>query len=139
MESSNRGGRLYRPSCSAPKGKTYLTIGQDFNSVEEYVLSQYNASLHRVAGRGEAREFGKPFQKPSSILSLAHFEPACTMTYTSIQKLEGLDQPAEFGSGIQYALGKWTVISREACYTKTFLTCKSTQANSTHSLCSHTL
>ena len=114
MESSNHGGRLYRLSCSAPKGKTYLTIGQDFNSIEEYILSQYNASLHRVAGHGKRRGFGKPIQKSSTVLSLTHFEPACTMTYTSIQKLEGLDQPAEFGSGIQYALGKWTVISREA-------------------------
>jgi hypothetical protein len=34
-------------SCQPPSGKTYLTIGQDFFSIQEYLLSQYNASLEQ--------------------------------------------------------------------------------------------
>ena len=29
------------------QGHTYLTIGQDLFSIENYVVEQYNASLHR--------------------------------------------------------------------------------------------
>lgn len=36
-----------RHSCDPGQGRTLLTIGQDFFSIQEYVLSQYNASLHR--------------------------------------------------------------------------------------------
>jgi hypothetical protein len=34
-------------SCRPNAGETYLTIGQDFFSIENYILEQYNASLHR--------------------------------------------------------------------------------------------
>ena len=34
-------------SCQPPSGHTYLTIGQDLLSIQDYVMTQYNASLHR--------------------------------------------------------------------------------------------
>ena len=34
-------------SCDPGPGRTLLTIGQDFFSIQDYVLRQYNASLHR--------------------------------------------------------------------------------------------
>jgi hypothetical protein len=82
--------KKHKPSCRPPRGKTYLTIGQDFFSIQEYLLSQYNASLHR--------------QK--NILPLSYFQPACTMTYTDIYQLKGFDHPADYGSGVEYAKGK---------------------------------
>jgi hypothetical protein len=40
-----------------------------------------------------------------STLSLSHFRPAAAMVYTDIQNLRGLDQPVDYGSGIEYATG----------------------------------
>ena len=74
--------------CRPPYGKTYLTIGQDLFSIQEYLDSQYNASLHlnSTAPRGT-------------------FFPAAAMVYTDIQTLRGLDTPADYGSGVEYADG----------------------------------
>mmetsp|Transcript_4240 Transcript_4240/g.10067 ORF Transcript_4240/g.10067 Transcript_4240/m.10067 type:complete len:509 (-) Transcript_4240:86-1612(-) len=112
VNSSNRRGGIednreesnLRPSWP-PRGKTYLTIGQDFFSIQEYLLSQYNASLHRPDGHHIVGEVGDSFRPASSILPLTNFHPACTMTYTDIHELKGLDQPADYGSGIEYAKG----------------------------------
>ncbi len=100
-----RGGRNL-PSSWPPEGKTYLTIGQDFFSVQEYLLSQYNASLHRTDGHHISAEVGDSFRSTSSIFPLSYFHPACIMTYTDIYELKGLDQPADYGSGIEYAKGE---------------------------------
>ena len=100
------GGGNEKSSCRPPHGKTYLTIGQDFFSIQEYVLSQYNASLHRVDGHHIRGEIGETTRSASSILPLTHFHPASTMAYTDIYQLKGLDQPADYGSGIEYAKGK---------------------------------
>ena len=75
-------------SCQPPNGKTYITIGQDFYSIQEYVTSQYNASLHR-----------------GSVIPQSSFAPAATMFYTDIQTLRGLDTPVDYGSGVEYASG----------------------------------
>lgn len=75
-------------SCRPPLGKTFLTIGQDFFSIQEYVLSQYNASL-----------------ESGSTKPLVSFEPAATMFYTDIQELKGLATPVDYGSGIEFATG----------------------------------
>mmetsp|Transcript_18874 Transcript_18874/g.40825 ORF Transcript_18874/g.40825 Transcript_18874/m.40825 type:complete len:429 (-) Transcript_18874:47-1333(-) len=75
-------------SCSPPKGSTYLTIGQDLFSIEEYVLSQYNASLHS--------------KSPKSVQS---FYPSSFMVYTDLEKLRGLSSPVDYGSGVEYADG----------------------------------
>jgi hypothetical protein len=40
-----------------------------------------------------------------STLSLSNFRPAAAMVYTDIQTLRGLDQPVDYGSGIEYATG----------------------------------
>ena len=92
-------------SSRPPKGKTYLTIGQDFFSIQEYLLSQYNASLHRPDGHNLLAEVGDSIRPASSIYPLGYFHPACTMFYTDIYELKGLDQPADYGSGIEYAKG----------------------------------
>jgi hypothetical protein len=98
-------------SCKPPPGKTYLTIGQDFFAIQEYVMSQYNASLHRqnhndhhIRKRRSTRS--SPSSSTANILPLKYFHPASTMAYTDIYELKGLDQPADYGSGIEYAKGK---------------------------------
>lgn len=103
----NGGGGKHKSSCRPPRGKTYLTIGQDFFSIQEYLLSQYNASLHRPDGHHILGEVGNSFRTASSILPFTYFHPACTMTYTDIYQLKGLDQPADYGSGIEYVKGAW--------------------------------
>jgi hypothetical protein len=80
-------------SCRPPVGKTYLTIGQDFFSIQEYVQSQYNASLHRS------------IHQQSLPIPLKDFAPAALMTYTDIQQLKGLATPVDYGSGMEYAKG----------------------------------
>jgi hypothetical protein len=67
-----------------PAGKTYLTIGQDLFSIQEYVEEQCNASLRR-----------------NSTLFRTSFVPATVMVYTDIQSLVGLD----YRSGVEYADG----------------------------------
>jgi len=74
--------------CLPPAGHTYLTIGQDLFSIQEYLDSQYNASLHR-----------------NSTTPRGALAPAATMVYTDIQTLRGLDSPVDYGSGIEYANG----------------------------------
>jgi len=69
-------------------GETYLVIGQDLFSINEYVSSQYNFSLHK--GRLEP---------------MTSFAPAAAMVYTDLETLRGLDKPVDYGSGIEYADG----------------------------------
>eukprot|EP00980_Cylindrotheca_fusiformis_P015584 scaffold4452_cov155-Cylindrotheca_fusiformis.AAC.7 len=73
-------------SCEPPPGKTYLTIGQDFFSIQEYLSAQYNASLETGSTR-----------------TMQEFVPAATMFYTDIQELKGLETPVDYGSGMEYA------------------------------------
>ena len=113
-----------------PKGKTYLTIGQDFFSIQEYLLSQYNASLHRPDGHHISAQVGDSLRSASSIFPLSYFHPACTMTYTDIYELKGLDQPADYGSGIEYAKGG----SSKEYDARTFLTCSVDTIHSSISL-----
>lgn len=84
-------------TCRPPVGKTYLAIGQDFQSIQEYVMSQYNASQHRHLPEHTSRT--------SETQSLEYFVPSTTMVYTDIQTLRGLTHPADYGSGIEYAWG----------------------------------
>ena len=77
-------------SCQpAGENRTLLTIGQDLFSIQEYVTSQYNASLHHN----------------SNIRPMRDFFPVATMFYTDIQSLRGLDTPVDYGSGVEYAPG----------------------------------
>lgn len=75
-------------TCRPPKGMTYLTMGQDFMSIYNYVLGQYNASLH-------ARQHPDP-----APVVLADFFPAAVMVYTDLAGLMGLDEPIDYGSGV---------------------------------------
>jgi hypothetical protein len=95
-------------SCRPPTRHTYLAIGQDFFSIQEYILSQYNASLHRDIGLSNGRSNNKPKNTGdivASSLGVQDFAPAAVMTYTDIYQLRGVDQPVDYGSGIEYAQG----------------------------------
>lgn len=87
-------------SCRPPANSTYLTIGQDLFSINEYVTSQYNYSLHRRLNstNGTLYEVGTG-------LSVADFVPAAFMVYTDLATLQGLWEPADYGSGVEYADG----------------------------------
>jgi hypothetical protein len=108
MDNTGNSERKSDYSCKPPPGKTYLTIGQDFFSIQEYVMSQYNASLHRHNHDHHIRKRSRSSSSSSSTnsLPLKYFHPASTMAYTDIYQLKGLDQPADYGSGIEYAKGK---------------------------------
>jgi hypothetical protein len=95
-------GSVSSSSCRPPPGHTYLAIGQDFFSIQEYIQSQYNASLHRRILPQYGNE-SNAFTEP--IVPLEDFVPAAVMTYTDIHRLRGLNEPADYGSGIEYAQG----------------------------------
>lgn len=107
-----------RDPCLPPHGKTYLTIGQDLYSIQEYLQEQQNSTLHwymkSVAGHAKNKggnsstdddddddhyEQRMPVPRPEAEV------PAALMVYTDIQKLKGLDQPTDYGTGIEYANG----------------------------------
>lgn len=86
------------PSCRPPKNKTYLTVGQDLFSINEYVMSQYNYSLHHLNETINAtyRDLAP---------SVSQYVPAAFMVYTDLQSLKGLWEPTDYGSGVEYADG----------------------------------
>jgi len=84
----------WQDPCSV--NRTYLTIGQDLFSIQEYVTSQYNASLHSHNDDDDDKKNTRPMKD---------FFPAATMFYTDIQNLKGMDTPIDYGSGIEYAKG----------------------------------
>ncbi|KAK1743629.1 hypothetical protein QTG54_005226 [Skeletonema marinoi] len=78
-------------ACRPPAGSTYLCVGQDLFSVNEYVMSQYNYSLHvDINSTADAELI---------------FVPSSFMVYTDLQTLRGLWAATDYGSGIQYADG----------------------------------
>jgi len=79
-------------TCRPPKGMTYLTIGQDFMSIYNYILAQYNATLHSMSSLLSS--------SISAIPILADFYPAAVMVYTDLESLQGLNQPIDYGSGV---------------------------------------
>jgi hypothetical protein len=84
-----RNGHQQQTCQPAGEKRTLLTIGQDLFSIQEYVTSQYNVSLHHNGTTRPMRDFF----------------PAATMFYTDIQSLRGLDTPVDYGSGVEYAPG----------------------------------
>mmetsp|Transcript_17821 Transcript_17821/g.21297 ORF Transcript_17821/g.21297 Transcript_17821/m.21297 type:complete len:402 (+) Transcript_17821:707-1912(+) len=69
-------------------GNTYIVIGQDLFSINEYMYSQYNHSLH-----------------DGSLNPMSSFAPAAAMLYTDLETLRGLDKPVDYGTGIEYGDG----------------------------------
>ena len=65
-----------------------MTIGQDFLSIYNYILAQYNASLHS----------SNPVSSQNTILM--DFYPAAVMVYTDLESLKGLNEPIDYGSGV---------------------------------------
>jgi hypothetical protein len=96
-----------RDLCLPPAGKTYLTIGQDLYSIQEYMTEQQNATLHWYMKRQDRHDrddtsnykFQLPVPSPDDVV------PAAVMVYTDLQTLRGLDQPVDYGTGIEYANG----------------------------------
>ncbi|CAB9504759.1 expressed unknown protein [Seminavis robusta] len=86
--------------CLPPESKTYLTIGQDLFSIQEYIQEQQNASLHWYMKR-QQRHGSVPMPVPRT----DNVIPAALMVYTDIQTLRGLDHPVDYGTGIEYADG----------------------------------
>jgi hypothetical protein len=88
--------------------KTILAIGQDLFSIDAYVMSQYNYSLHRYMNNstsGGREKGGKSKGGQASVPSLQDPTPPVFMAYTDIQTLRGLDRPTDYGSGVEYADG----------------------------------
>ncbi|KAL7531580.1 hypothetical protein ACHAXR_007307 [Thalassiosira sp. AJA248-18] len=88
-------------SCRPPANSTYLAIGQDLFSINEYVTSQYNYSLHQQLNytSGALNEVG------NRDLSISSFVPSAFMVYTDLETLNGLWEPTDYGSGVEYADG----------------------------------
>lgn len=89
--------------CRPPVNTTYLVIGQDLFSIDEYVKSQYNYSIHRKIYEFSAYEENNSTMTPES--TIAKFVPAAFMVYTDLATLNGLWEPTDYGSGIEYADG----------------------------------
>lgn len=90
-------------ACRPPAGTTYLCIGQDLFSVNEYVTSQYNYSLQ--ADINSASADGAFISNNTRQLAISSFVPSSFMVYTDLRSLKGLWAAADYGSGIQYADG----------------------------------
>lgn len=90
-------------SCRPPVNTTYLVIGQDLFSIDEYVKSQYNYSIHSRIDEISANEENNSTMTPES--TIAKFVPAAFMVYTDLATLNGLWEPTDYGSGIEYADG----------------------------------
>jgi hypothetical protein len=81
-----------------PSSHTYVTIGQDLFSIQDYVTRLYNYSLEQQQEQVLSKQ-----QVPLDLLD--DILPAAFMSYTDLYSLRGLDQPADYGSGIEYANG----------------------------------
>jgi hypothetical protein len=110
-----------RDLCLPPSGKTYLTIGQDLFSIQEYMQEQQNASLHWYMNHHD-RDYRDDTVTTSSSTTTSSTQhesytfplpvpspedgvPAAVMVYTDLQTLRGLDHPVDYGTGIEYADG----------------------------------
>ena len=91
-------------ACRPPANHTYLAIGQDLFSISEYVQSQYNFSLHNRPHISHAIA-NDTLPGGGLGLSVKDFVPAAYMVYTDIQSLDGLWEPTDYGSGVEYAEG----------------------------------
>jgi hypothetical protein len=92
------------------EGRTVLAIGQDLFSIESYVMAQYNYSLHEymedAAAAATTAETAKTVTSASRPPpSRRSTTPLAYMAYTDLQTLRGLDRPADYGSGIEFADG----------------------------------
>ena len=90
-------------ACRPPAGSTYLCVGQDLFSVNEYVMSQYNYSLHvdiNSTADAEVDVSDNPRHLPATSFVRSSF-----MAFTDPQTLRGLWAATDYGSGIQYADG----------------------------------
>ena len=87
-------------TCAPPAGQTYLCIGQDLFSIDNYVREQYNYSLHHTDATTTSR---RKYHQAAASSSFMDYFPAAVMSYTDLQRLRGLEEPSDYGSGIEYA------------------------------------
>jgi hypothetical protein len=95
--------------------KTILAIGQDLFSIESYLTAQYNFSLQAYLRQVEnftASDYPHHrLDRPPTPPSLRDVTPPVFMVYTDLQSLRGLDRPADYGSGIEFADGIAQLVS----------------------------
>ncbi|KAL3779693.1 LOW QUALITY PROTEIN: hypothetical protein HJC23_010561 [Cyclotella cryptica] len=102
---TNENGKK-RPSCRPPVNTTYLTIGQDLFSIHQYVLSQYNYSLHHsLITNTTVSDVDTVTGKSAAPLAVSQYVPSAFMVYTDLASLKGLWEPTDYGSGVEYADG----------------------------------
>jgi hypothetical protein len=95
-----------RPSCRPPINTTYLAIGQDLFSIQQYVLSQYNYSLHHyLITNKTVSDVDNITGESAAPLTLSQYVPSAFMVYTDLASLKGLWEPTDYGSGVEYADG----------------------------------
>jgi hypothetical protein len=95
-----------RPSCRPPRNTTYLTIGQDLFSINEYIISQYNYSLHHgLINNDTVSDVDAVTGEAGAPLAISDYVPAAFMVYTDLAGLKGLWEPTDYGSGVEYADG----------------------------------
>lgn len=117
-------------SCRPPANHTYLAIGQDLFSVNEYVTSQFNYSLHRQLNSTNGISDGGI---KSGGLSISDFVPSTFMVYTDLASLKGLWEPTDYGSGIEYADGLLNLFPSRQTSTKKRSQTSATSAESSSS------
>ena len=91
-----------------------LHVGQDLFSINEYQISQYNRSLHQnrsvllssiVSSSLFFLWFANIYFCTDRVEKMTSFAPAVAMVYTDLKGLQGLDDPVDYGSGVEYADG----------------------------------
>jgi hypothetical protein len=105
----------HHPSRRCPH--TYLTIGQDYDSIQNYIRNvvvgrngintttayEYNDGNEMEDGGDDA--ISVVATETTSTATTSVDTPSIYMFYTDIQELRGLYKPIDYGGGIQYADG----------------------------------
>ena len=95
-------------NCRPPPGQAYLTIGQDFFAISDYLESAYNASLHVYLDQWKQQrkqQPSSPAPPPPPPPRRSENFPAAFMAYSDLATLAGLTTPTDYGTGVEYAKG----------------------------------
>ena len=94
-----------------PQYTTYLTIGQDYDSIQEYLenvvgIVQYHNTT-AITFNDDDNDDDRPLVTETTTPTIPNSfpVPSIFMFYTDLQELRGLYEPINYGGGIQYANG----------------------------------